>query len=146
MRIFPISLLMFGLMPFMANAEWIIQKNNIEIKDTLISTSEYETYTGDLALLKEENEPQKGYKFVLIDINVEKHGDDKEIFDSNKLELKTIKGIYQRAQDDFLPNYNFKAFTKLKIKKGNHSGHLLFEIPADELKEMPSLLYKGKGI
>ena len=131
---------------FSAIAEWKVSYEDIQIKDKFIIEEIYETYTGDSALNKQETEAKNGHKFVLIKINVQ--NDDPTIapFNSGAFSLKTDKMTYERIDDTFLRDYNLKPFTRLKIKKGNHTGHLLFEVAEAELTKTPHLFYQDHKV
>ena len=143
---FIFAFLIANLISVTSYAKWEIKNEQIEIKDQFVLTQEYETYTGDPALTKTENSPKEGFKFVLIKILVEKTDADKDIFNSQHFKLKTKSGEYSRADDQFLSAYDLKPFTRLKIKKGKHTGYLLFEVPSDDISTDVSLFYNNESV
>ncbi len=145
MKLF-LSLLMSILFSLPLKAEWQIQQKNMQIKEIFTLEKIYETYTGDSAIHKEETTPKNGHKFVLVEINIQNSDSTIPPFNANDFVLKTDKSSYKRIEDSFLRQYDIKPFTRLLIKKGNHSGFLLFEIPENELQQTPILLYKNKNI
>ncbi len=130
-----------------AFADWQIAIEQKKTFEKFAKTDEVELYTGDTVLNDFENLPKENHKFVLIRINVQNQDTTVEPLNSQKFTLKTDKNSYLRVSDDkFLLNYHIKPFTKLKIKKGVHDGHLLFEVPVNEINDNMQLFYNNEKI
>lgn len=130
-----------------AFADWQIEITQQKTFENFKKTDEVELYTGDTILHDFENSPKENHQFVLIKINVQNQDPTIEPFNSQNFTLKTNKNSYSRLKDDkFLLNYHIKPFTNLKIKKGTHEGHLLFEVPVDELNDNMQLFYNNERI
>lgn len=128
-------------------ADWQITKNDLKTFEKFAKTDEVELYTGDSILHDFENLPTEGHKFVLVKITANNQDTTMQPLNSLEFKLKVNDQIYSRITDDkFLLNYNIKPFTRLKIKKGTHEGHLLFEIPTAELSNNVTLFYNDKPI
>lgn len=130
-----------------AFADWQIAIEQKKTFEKFAKTDEVELYTGDMILNDFENLPTENHHFLLIKINVQNQDATVEPFDSQKFTLKTDKNTYLRVRDDkFLQNYHIKPFTRLKIRKGTHNGHLLFEVPVEELKGETKLFYNEREV
>ena len=130
-----------------AFADWQIKKNDLKTFEKFAKTDEVELYTGDTILHDFENIPTEGHKFVLVKIAVTNQDTSIPPLNSLAFKLKINDKTYSRIDNDkFLLNYNIKPFTRLKIKKGTHEGHLLFEIPTAELSNNVTLFYNDKPI
>lgn len=128
-------------------AEWQIKQEDLKTFEKFAKTDEVQLYTGDNILHDFENLPSKGHQFVLVRISATNQ--DTKINPLNSLEftLKINGKTYSRIKEDgFLLDYSIRPFTKLKIRKGSHTGHLLFEIPTDELTKTPTLYYMDQKI
>lgn len=139
-----ITLLFFS---FSAIAEWQIKQEAINTFEKFAKTEELQLYTGDNILHDFENLPTKGHKFVLVRISASNQ--DTTITPLNSLDftIKVNGKSYSRIKEDgFLPDYSIRPFTKLKIRKGSHTGHLLFEVPIEELTKTPTLYYMDQKI
>lgn len=141
------SLISLALLSLPAFADWKIEKNDLKTFEKFAKTDEVELYTGDSILHDFENTPSQGYKFVLVKITASNQDTTIQPLNSLEFKLKVNDKMYSRIADDkFLLNYNIKPFTRLKIKKGMHEGHLLFEVPTTELSNNITLFYNDTQI
>ena len=141
------SLIALTLLSLPAFADWKIEKNALKTFEKFAKTDEVELYTGDSILHDFENTPSQGTKFVLVKITASNQDTTIQSLNSLEFKLKVNDKMYSRIADDkFLLNYNIKPFTRLKIKKGTHEGHLLFEVPITELSNNATLFYNNKPI
>ena len=141
------SLIALTLLSLPAFADWKIEKNALKTFEKFAKTDEVELYTGDSILHDFENTPSQGNKFVLVKITASNQDTTIQSLNSLEFKLKVNDKMYSRIADDkFLLNYNIKPFTRLKIKKGTHEGHLLFEVPITELSNNATLFYNNKPI
>ena len=126
---------------------WNIQINNIQLHEKFFISEDMETYTGDMIVSELEKKPTQNHVFVQVDLTVQKAEADNNTFNSNELLLQVNGNTYPRLVDDtFLSDYNIKPFTRLKIKKGTHSGTVLFEIPFDMQNKEKNIVYKQKKL
>ena len=147
MDIKALSLISLALFSLPAFADWKIEKNALKTFEKFAKTDEVELYTGDSILHDFENTPSQGNKFVLVKITANNQDSTIDPLNSSNFKLKIEDKTYERIADDkFLLNYNIKPFTRLKIKKGTHEGHLLFEVPITELSNNATLFYNNEPI
>lgn len=125
---------------------WTIKAGTPKTHENFLETIDMQTYTGDTVLKEISHVPTQGFTFITVDLNIsrEQAGDS---FDSARVSLKTPANTYERLprSRDFLHEYNIKSFPYLKIKKGTHTGTLLFEIPITENKNI-ELYYKDQKL
>lgn len=144
-----IILFVFGILlfPSITFANWQISRSDFEIKNSFTSTQTYELYTGDNVIDERERTPKTGFKFIIVQIQVENQNETNKHFHSKEIFLKAEGKSYQRLKDDkFLKDYNITPFTHLNLKKGIHKGSVLFEIPQNTDTSNLELLYNNKVI
>lgn len=126
---------------------WDIKINNVQALEKFFISKDVETYTGDMIVSELEEKPNEGFVFVRVDLTVQKEEKDNNTFNSAELILQVNNQTYSRLNDDsFLGHYNIKPFTRLKIKKGKHSGSIVFEIPENMKNETKTVLYKQRVV
>ena len=147
MKFKTLTLIALALLSLPTFADWKIEKNDLKTFEKFAKTDEVELYTGDTILHDFENTPSQGHKFVLVKITASNQDTTTPPLNSLEFKLKVNDKIYSRIKDDkFLLDYNIKPFTRLKIKKGIHNGHLLFEVPTTELSNNATLFYNENPI
>lgn len=110
-------------------------------------TEETKIYTGDVVENDKIHLAPEGKKYVFVPFKVKKQGTDKDMFDSYELILVTKNNEYERLEDDeFLEEFNISSFPHLRIKLGEHSGIIVYEIGSDENIDGAYLKYNDEKI
>lgn len=147
MRYIKILCICFCFLSVVAQAEtvdgWEITVQKLQAHQKFLKTVDMEIYTGDTVLKEILHEPQKGFLYITVDCTINRSSSDGILFDSALLTLKTPRKSYTRLtrENDFLSEYDISTFPYLKVKKGNHHGTFLFEIPVSENQNL-QLYYK----
>lgn len=110
-------------------------------------TEETKIYTGDIVENDKIYKAPEGKKYVFVPFKVKKQGADKDMFDSYELILVTKNNEYERLEDDeFLGEFNISSFPHLRIKLGEHTGIIVYEIDANDSIDEAYLKYNDEKI
>ena len=110
-------------------------------------TEETKIYTGDIVENDKIYKAPEGKKYVFVPFKVKKQGADKDMFDSYELILVTKNNEYERLEDDeFLEEFNISSFPHLRIKLGEHTGIIVYEIDANDSIDEAYLKYNDEKI
>lgn len=110
-------------------------------------TEETKIYTGDIVENDKIHKATEGKKYVFVPFKVKKQGADKDMFDSYELILITKNNEYERLEDDeFLEEFNISSFPHLRIKLGEHTGVIVYEIDANDSIDGAYLKYNDEKI
>ena len=119
----------------------------VKAMNELKVTEETKIYTGDIVENDKIYKAPEGKKYVFIPFKVKKQGVDKDMFDSYELILVTKNNEYERLEDDeFLEEFNISSFPHLRIKLGEHTGIIVYEIDANDSIDGAYLKYNDEKI
>lgn len=110
-------------------------------------TEETKIYTGDIVENDKIHKAPEGKKYVFVPFKVKKQGADRDMFDSYELILITKNNEYERLEnDEFLEEFNISSFPHLRIKLGEHTGVIVYEIDANDSIDGAYLEYNDEKI
>lgn len=142
-------IIMMTLLSSMVLADSWKKEVNGEVKalSELKVTESTKIYTGDVVENDKIHSAPEGKKYVFVPFKVEKQGTGKDMFDSYELLLVTSNNEYERLEEDeFLDEFNISSFPHLRIKLGEHSGIIVYEIDANESIDGAYLQYNDEKI
>ena len=89
-------------------------------------------YDGGEKIVPHAQHPSDGSKFVLAGVTVEKKGSGAASVNLGKLALSVDGEKYDRIDDGFLANHNYRRLPGYSISFGSKSGYVCFMIPAGQ--------------
>lgn len=107
----------------------IMQHTPLKAVQQLEHMQEVASYTGDMLVEKKVFTPAQGNLYVLVKITVLENNAQGVLFNPKEIRLIVDEKRYAPVQDDFfLTELMLDSFPKARIKKGRHTGYLVFEI------------------
>lgn len=143
-----IILSMFLLTTLALADSWNKQVNGeVNELEELKVTEVTKIYTGDSVENDKIFKAPEGKKYVFVPFKVSKNGTGKDMFDSYELILVTKNAEYERLEDDeFLDEFKISSFPHLRIKLGEHSGIIVYEIDSTDSLAGAYLKYNDERI
>lgn len=89
-------------------------------------------YDGGQKIVPHVQYPSDGSKYVLANVTVAKNGDGAASVNLSKLALSVDGKRYNRIDDGFLPNHNYRRLPGYSISFGSKSGYVCFMIPVEQ--------------
>ncbi len=102
----------------------------VKYETHLNHTREVQIYTGDYVLRETTKTASAGKKFAFAYVSVSPQKVNVSSFNPNLFVAKNGKAVFSRIDDDaFLLDFSMRPLPHLNIRRGSHTGYLVYEIP-----------------
>jgi len=126
---------------------WRITIDTSELTTNLSSTKAVVEYGGDVNQVNYSDQPEEGYAYLLILLNIDKTQPGKEKFLWSELAVVDADGkTYSRLEDDtFLELHGLPRIKATDLSIGNNKGYVCFQVPLSVDSARLSLIYSAVG-
>lgn len=108
---------------------WDIKVTQITETKSLTTDQQVALYTGDTQIITHVDEATIGYKYLILDLSVEKIKTNNEVFNVANIKLEIENEQYEQIDSSFLSKHKYSQFTKLDVRFGKSDGTIAFLIP-----------------
>jgi len=126
---------------------WRITIETSELTTNLSSTKAVVEYGGDVNQVSYSDQPEEGYAYLLILLNIDKTRPGKEKFLWSELAVTDADGnAYSRLEDDtFLELHGLPRIKATDLSIGNNQGYVCFQLPLSIDGSSLTLIYSAEG-
>ena len=127
------------------NGMWELALIHAECTENLSSTTAVVQYNGEVFNRENNDAPQAGSIFLIMEFSIEKTGAGNSTFTWNNAYVETANGnkYYRHSNDTFLENYNLPRLKSTDLKIGGNLGFVCYEIPTEIMNDTLYFVYDG---